>query len=58
MRGVERRSVGGYKAAVCVHVDTQSGCLGGDEADCALQTRAECRVSKLAACSSLAFKAS
>ena len=34
---VSRRSVRGYQAAVCVHVDTQSGCFGGDEADFALQ---------------------
>ena len=33
---VSRRSVRGHQAAVCVHVDTQSGCFGGDEADFAL----------------------
>ena len=26
------RSVRGYQAAVCVHVDTQSGCFHGEEA--------------------------
>ena len=36
----------GYQAAVCVLVDTQSGCLGGDEADFALQTRVECRATE------------
>ena len=36
----------GYKTAVCVHVDTQSGCFGGDEADFALQTRVECRAAE------------
>jgi hypothetical protein len=29
----------GYHPAVCIHVDTQSGCFGGNEADFALQTR-------------------
>ena len=43
---VSRPSVRGYQAAVCVHVDTQSGCFGGDEADCALQTRVECRAAE------------
>jgi len=43
---VSRRSVRGYQAAVCVHVDTQSGCFGGDEADFALQTRVECRAAE------------
>jgi hypothetical protein len=40
---VSRRSVRGYQAAVCVHVDTQSGCFGAGEADFALQTSVECR---------------
>ena len=43
---MSRRSVRGYQAAVCVHVDTQSGCFGGDEADFALQTRVECRAAE------------
>ena len=38
--------ISGYHAAVCVHVDTQSGCFGGDVADFALQTRVECRVAE------------
>ena len=37
------RSVRGYQAAVCVHVDKQSACFGGDEADFALQTMVECQ---------------
>ena len=39
MRGCEvsRRSVRGYQAAVCVHVDSQSGCFVVDEADFALE---------------------
>ena len=40
------RSVRGYQAAVCVHVDTQSGCFGGDEVDFALQTRVECHAAE------------
>jgi hypothetical protein len=43
---VSRRSVRGHQAAVCVHVHTQSGCFGGDEADFALRTRAECRAAE------------
>jgi hypothetical protein len=35
---VSRRSERGY----CVHINTQRGCFGGDEADFALQTRVEC----------------
>ena len=30
-REVSRRSARGYRAAVCVHFDTQSGCFYGDE---------------------------
>ena len=30
---VSRRSVRGYQTAVCVDVDTQGGCFGGDEAE-------------------------
>ena len=41
---VSRRSVRGYQAAVCAHVDTQSGCFGGDETNFAFQTRVECAV--------------
>ena len=43
---VTRRSVRGYQAAVCAHVDTQSGCFGGDEVDFALQTRVECHAAE------------
>ena len=39
---MSRRSVRGYPAAVCVQVDTPSGCFFGDEAYFALQTRGEC----------------
>ena len=38
---VSMRSVRGYQAAVCVHVDKQSACFGGDEADFVLQARVE-----------------
>jgi hypothetical protein len=43
---VSRRSVRGDQAAACVHVDTQSGCFGGDAADFALRTRVECRAAE------------
>ena len=48
MRGCEvsRRSVRGFQASVCVHVDTHSGCFDSDEADFALQTRVECRAAE------------
>jgi hypothetical protein len=43
---VSRCSVRGYQAALCVHVDTQSGGFDGDEANFALQTRVECRAAE------------
>ena len=41
VRGCEAsmRSVRGYQAAICVHVDTESGCFGCDEADFACLQR-------------------
>ena len=38
---VSRRSMRGYHAAVCVHVDRKNDCFGGDEADFVLQARVE-----------------
>ena len=36
----------GYQAAVCVHVDTQSGCFCGDEAYFALETGVDCHTAE------------
>jgi hypothetical protein len=48
LRGNEapRRSTRGDKAAVCVHIDTQSSGFGSDEAHFALQTGVECRAAR------------
>jgi hypothetical protein len=44
---VTRCHVFGYLAAICVHIDTQSGCFRGDEALFALQSRVECRAAEV-----------
>ena len=44
--GVPGCTVGGKQAAVCVHVDTQSGGFRGDEFYFALQSGVECRAAE------------
>ena len=43
---VSRSSTRGYQAAVCVHVDTQRVCFGGDQANFAPQTGVKCRAAE------------